>query len=89
MESYGKQTKKRSFHVMIPKRVAKSTNIDLQISLVTLKNSIASLTIYATKIERELAKRNIHCSIIEAARMPIPDNDIAEYHENTESATAL
>lgn len=89
MGSRDKDIKRRTFQVLVPKRVSKSSTPDLQVSLVALQNSIVSMTIYATQIERELTKRNIPTSITKATRKPISDTDILDYLENPESATAL
>ena len=55
-------------HVILPRSTIDATDIDLRLSLVTLKNAQEVVTVYTKKIERELEKRGVSKYIIHQHR---------------------
>ncbi len=55
-------------HILIPKNNFDASNVDLRLSLVTLKNVQSVVAFYASKIEKELKKRGVSKYIIHQSR---------------------
>ena len=55
-------------HVILPQSNIEATDIDLRLSLVTLKNVQSVVAVHASKIEKELKKRGVSKYIIHQGR---------------------
>ncbi|MHA2024784.1 MAG: hypothetical protein ACW98U_02690 [Candidatus Thorarchaeota archaeon] len=55
-------------HVIIPKSNLDASDVDLRMSLVTLKNVQRVVAFYESKIEKELKKRGVSKYIIHQSR---------------------
>ena len=60
--------RKISFKCCVPHRISKCSDDDLRVSLVTLKNALANVTVCVGRIERELKKRGVPTSMFKAHR---------------------
>ncbi|MFX0108290.1 MAG: hypothetical protein ACFE7R_08405 [Candidatus Hodarchaeota archaeon] len=56
--------RKHAFKVIIPIKVSGHTNSDLKLMLVSLKNARDVASVYISKIERELKKRDCKPAIL-------------------------
>jgi hypothetical protein len=55
-------------HVILPQSTIDATDIDLRLSLVSLKNIQSVVTVHAIKIERELERRGVSKHILHQDR---------------------
>jgi len=56
------------FNVVLPQSTVHASDIDLRLSLVTLKNIQAVVAVHVSKIEKELKKRGVSKYIIHQCR---------------------
>lgn len=62
------QQRQFKFSVVLPQSSVHATDIDLRLSLVTLKNIQSVVAVHASKIEKELKKRGVSKYIIHQCR---------------------
>lgn len=55
-------------HALLPEKVKSATDIDLRLSLISLKNTQSALAVHVMKIERELSNRGVSKYIIHQDR---------------------
>lgn len=60
--------RKLKFNVVLPQRESNASDIDLRLSLVTLKNVQSVVAVHTSKIERELKKRGVSKYIMHQSR---------------------
>ena len=60
--------RKLKFNVVLPQSEVNASDIDLRLSLVTLKNVQSVVAVHTSKIERELKKRGVSKYIMHQSR---------------------
>ena len=60
--------RKLKFNVVLPQSEVNASDIDLRLSLVTLKNVQSVIAVHTSKIERELKKRGVSKYIMHQSR---------------------
>ncbi len=78
MEKDNKKERKLSFKCCVPARIADCSDDELRLSLVTLKNALANVTVCISKLDRELKKRGVSPSFFESVRAAAPSPEIVE-----------
>ena len=74
MEKDNKKERILLFKCCVPARISDCSDDELRLSLVTLKNALANVTVCISKLERELKKRGTSTSMFRAIReRPIPE----------------
>ena len=68
MDDEAEVGRKVSFKCCIPNRISTCSSDDLRVSLTTLKNTLANVTVCIRRIEQELDKRGVPSSMFKAHR---------------------
>ena len=68
MDDEAEVGRKISFKCCVPNRISTCPSDDLRVSLTTLKNALANVTVCIRRIEQELEKRGVPSSMLKAHR---------------------